>query len=93
MSLDPKVEELLVRDLGKRIGFGRIMQLCEQLWKESHNENGFYGSELTVGPCAAFMVKCEHLEVDDNGHCNLCYGGERIPKRLTEIAKFYLSIT
>ena len=62
-------EEEMVNNLGKSIGFGRVMQLCEILWKKCLRENS--GGEFTVGPCRAFMVKCE---CKSPAKCDWCCG-------------------
>ena len=50
-------EKAAVKALGEQIGYGRTMQLCEELWREAYPG----GREHTTGPCAAFMVPCPHL--------------------------------
>ena len=73
-------EENMVRALGGSIGYGRIMQLAEQLWREKITPDGHEGAEHTTGPCALFMVPCPHPVLDDNGHCEVCCGCGRITK-------------
>lgn len=76
-------EENAVRQLGDLIGYGRMMQLAEQLWRKMlKKEWGIEGGEHTVGPCAAMMVPCPHpKEAEDaNGHCDLCCGAGRVTK-------------
>lgn len=80
-------EEHAVRELGDRIGYGRIMQLAEKLWREkliAQNLPG--GGEITTGPCAAFMVQCPCPESgrDDAGHCEWCCGAGRVTKLVAE---------
>lgn len=77
-------EEVLVRILGESIGYGRIMQLAEEIWKKKENGRG---GEHTVGPCGAFMVPCPHPKNDDNGHCDICCGSGRITKGVAKLLK------
>lgn len=52
-------ETMLVASVGNRIGFGRVMQLCEQVWREKEARvDGVGGGEYTVGPCAVSLVPC-----------------------------------
>lgn len=74
-------EESLVRTLGDEIGYGRLMQLAEQLWRAKAASQGLPpGGEITNGPCAAFMVPCPHTVKDANGHCEICCGCGRVTK-------------
>ena len=73
-------EEQEVRRLGEAIGYGRLMQLAEQIWSEKAKEQGTPGSEHTTGPCAAFIVTCPHTFKDRNGHCDICCGSGRITR-------------
>ncbi len=82
-----KEEESAVRELGDRIGYGRLMQLGEKLWREKLKPLGLEGGEHTTGPCATFMVPCPHPERDKNGHCEWCCGAGRVTRRVAEIAR------
>lgn len=73
-------EKILIRDLGLKMGWGRIMQLSEECWKEYADEKGYTGLQHTTGPCAAFMVPCHHPIKDESGHCDICCGAGRITK-------------
>lgn len=73
-----KVEELAVRELGQKIGFGRIMQLCEQLWREELATANMQGGEFAHGPCTAFLVPCPCK----TGSCDWCCGAGRVTKRV-----------
>lgn len=77
-------EESRVRSLGDAIGYGRMMQLAERLWREKVTPDGHAGSEHTVGPCAAFMVPCPNTVLDDNGPCEICCGSGRVTKWVAE---------
>lgn len=77
-------EENAVRTLADEIGYGRTMQLAEQLWRKKLATTGLEGGEHTTGPCATFMVPCPHPPTgrDANGHCDWCCGCGRITKRV-----------
>lgn len=83
-----RVEESAVRELGDRIGYGRLMQAAEDIWRKIAIQEGTPGSEHTRGPCAAFVVRCPHLDdghqgwLDKNGHCDWCCGAGRVTKRV-----------
>lgn len=70
-------EELAVRHLGDAIGYGRMMQLAEQIWTQKDRIGAH-----TVGPCAYNMIRCPHPEKDENGHCEWCCGTGRVTKRV-----------
>lgn len=80
--LDAK-EIPVVTAIGDAIGYGRLMQLAEQIWK---GKEGDRGGEHTVGPCGAFMVPCEHWIKNDRGHCELCCGAGRVTKGVAALA-------
>lgn len=74
-------EEAAVRRLGDAIGYGRMMQLAEQIWRAKLVADGLPpGGEITTGPCAVFMVPCPHPVLDSNGHCEVCCGAGRVTK-------------
>lgn len=82
-------EVTAVRELGERFGYGQVMQLCEQIWKE---KEGTRGGELIhlhlTGPCASMMVRCpgpQHQESHpDYPHCDWCCGSHRVTKKVAE---------
>lgn len=47
-SFDQAAERSVVEDLGTTMGFGRVMQLCEQIWAAKDPVGA-----LTVGPTAS----------------------------------------
>jgi hypothetical protein len=85
-----RMEEDAVRALCEQLGYGRVMQLAEQTWREKSIAENFKGSEHTVGPCAAFMVRCPHHDddfpgwLDANGHCDWCCGAGRVTQRVAK---------
>lgn len=74
-------ERNAVRQLGELIGYGRIMQLAEQIWNEKQP-----GAAHSQGPCVTFLVPCPHPENgrDANGHCDWCCGSGRVTKKVLE---------
>lgn len=81
-------EKQAVAVLGEQIGFGRMMQLAEQIWGELNAARGYPGAQHTTGPCASMLTPCPHLEDenpewrDENGHCDWCCGAGRVTKRV-----------
>lgn len=70
-----------IRDLANEIGFGRIMQLCEKLWREEMMQQSLAGGELTVGPAAKFVVPCP-CGADEK--CEWCCGSGQVTDRVRE---------
>lgn len=83
-----QAEEALVREIGERIGYGRTMQLCEQLWREKLSKEGCAGGEHTTGPAATFMVPCPCVEELRSGKldvaCDWCCGALRVTERVAQ---------
>src|SRR5437016_4138605 len=74
-------------DLGTRIGYGRTMQLCEQLWGESERADGLpAGGSHSVYCCVAFLVPCPgRAHQDGQGHkCDWCCGAGRVTRKVAE---------
>lgn len=86
-------EERLARELGERIGFGRMMHLGQKLWRDDLIAKGLPGGgEFSMGPCVAFMVRCQCVEeanpdVDANGHCEWCCGSRAVTERVRAAQK------
>lgn len=80
-------EKQAVMDLGKRIGFGRIMQLAQQLWGESLKEQGLGGGEFAYGPCVAMLVDCICVENKTRrSGCDWCCGTGKVTKKVRAAA-------
>ena len=82
-------EVTAVRELGERFGYGQVMQLCEQIWKEKEGTRGGEHTHLHLtGPCAIVLVRCpgpQHEEDHpDYPHCDWCCGAHRVTKRVAE---------
>lgn len=75
-------EEAAVLALGKAFGYGRVMQLCEQLWSEMPLVPK--GGALSVGPCVGMLVTCPCPEKarGETEHCDWCCGTRRVTKRV-----------
>lgn len=83
--MSPDEEETAVRQLGELIGYGRTMQLCEQLWGKSLKRDGWpTGGQHSVGPCVAMLVPCPHTGYDGPVECDWCCGSGRVTKRVLE---------
>lgn len=77
-----KMEKTRVKSLGDDIGYGRLMQLAEEIWDEFRPG---IGEAHSVGCCTCFLVKCPHPEInDDNIHCDWCCGSGRVTKRVAQ---------
>lgn len=69
-------EEAAVRSLGDRIGYGRMMQLAEQIWNAKAP-----GGAHTTGPCVSCMVPCPCTEPH---RCDWCCGSRRVTERVAK---------
>jgi hypothetical protein len=68
-----------VRRLGEQIGYGRTMQLCEELW----NEHEPKGHGHSVGPCLALLTPCACVESEPGpASCNWCCGTGRVTQHV-----------
>lgn len=68
-----------VRQLSEKVGFGRIMQLCEWLWDEQHP-----GGAHSVGCCTAFLKPCP---CKSRVSCAWCCGAGRVTERVLQAMK------
>jgi len=73
-------EKELIAELGESIGFGRIMNLAEECWREVLEPMGFAGGEFRTGPCVGMTVECGC----DNG-CDWCAGSRWLTKHVKKI--------
>lgn len=69
-----------VETLGAVIGFGRLMQLAERIWR-GRLPLKLKGGEHSVGPCVLMLVPCPAPEV---GNCEWCCGSGRVTKRVAQ---------
>lgn len=69
-----------VKYLGERIGFGRMMQLAEEMWEQKDP-----GGAHSVGPCTFFLVPCPHSYSEGDGvKCEWCCGSGRVTRKVLE---------
>jgi hypothetical protein len=81
--IDPRLRDAAKKAvvlLGENIGYGHVMQLAEQAWRERNELRGELGSEHTVGPCAFFLVPCGCMPHPVN--CEWCCGSGRVTARV-----------
>jgi hypothetical protein len=48
-----------VRSLGERIGYGNMMTLAQELWREKLDAQGVAGGEFSLGPCVGVTGKSQ----------------------------------
>lgn len=83
--MDDEAETALVQAVGDRIGYGRTMQLAQQLWSETLASEGLPpGGAHSVYCCEAFLVPCPNsAHVIGDGHkCDWCCGAGRVTKKV-----------
>ncbi len=51
-------EKEFIKNVGDKMGYGRIMQLAQECWSDILKEEGFAGGEFRIGPCVAMTVSC-----------------------------------
>jgi hypothetical protein len=77
------LEKADVQDLGDRIGYGRMMQLAQECWRESlvaQRYPGFPpGMEFQYGPCVSETVPCGCGHVSA---CDWCCGAGWLTKKV-----------
>jgi len=82
-------EEVMVRNLGDQIGYGRTMQLCEQIWNEKLKAQGLPEGAHATYCCTQFLVPCpgcpEARAKDE--HCDWCCGAGRVTEKVAETIK------
>jgi hypothetical protein len=76
-------EKRLVKKIGEVIGYGNMMELASQLWRESLKESGYpVGGEHVVGPCAALTVPCG---CEKPHKCDWCCGSGWLTKHVEKV--------
>jgi len=62
----------LVEFFGKKLGYGRLMQLASMCWREHLEREGLpLGGEFVFGPCRSMVVECVCTNPKD---CDFCCG-------------------
>jgi hypothetical protein len=72
-------DEKLVQIVGRLLGYGRVMQICEEEWTRRDSIGA-----LTVGPCVFFLLTCPHIGYQGITDCEWCCGSGRVTKRVFE---------
>lgn len=72
--------------LGKGIGFGNMMHLAQECWREVLEESptGVPGGEFRAGPCVALTVQCDHSKLEEGDHCMWCCGCGWLTQRVAK---------
>jgi hypothetical protein len=79
-------EEALVRTLGDQIGYGRTMQLCEQIWAEKCKNDGLSNGAHATYCCAVFLIPCPGCRPAKKlgKYCEWCCGAGRVTERVAQ---------
>lgn len=82
--MGPLNEEAAVRNLGNALGYGRLMQLTEQIWAKKCIDRKTPGMEFSIGPCGGELVPCPHPDVVAGleKHCSWCANSGRVTRRV-----------
>ena len=76
-------EKVLAKHLGDKIGYGRMMQLAQEGWREVLEKQGIEGGEFAYGPCVAMTVPCECDPEEE--HCDWCCGAGWLTEHVKQI--------
>lgn len=63
-----KGEELLVKKLGEKIGYGNLMTIASKLWKVDLFINGYPESGAFIPVCEYQVKKRYYIDCDNSGH-------------------------
>lgn len=83
---EEKLAQLFADQYG--IGYGRLMQIWQKLWREYLVKiGGNGGGEFAIGPCVAMLVPCqcvedEEPELEQGRHCGWCCGTHKVTERV-----------
>lgn len=81
-------EENVIRELGGKIGYGRLMQLASQEWGKSLNSKGLpSGGNFVIGPCSATVTQCGCSGAHTGDVCDWCCGTGWLTKHVREVQK------
>lgn len=80
------LEEQLVKTVGDAIGYGRVMQLSQRLWRSKLGE--LPGAEFAIGPCVVATVNCDCVDQGlDPVDCDWCAGAGWVTKKVRTVQK------
>ncbi len=85
MSNRPEIKQhkQLVRQLGEAIGYGNLMSLASDGWREALERDGFpSGGEFSLGPCVAMLVPCPGCIKNPEPHCDWCCGTHKVTQKV-----------
>ena len=78
-------EMKLVEVLGAQIGFGNMMSLATEAWRQSLLAKGYpVGGEFVVGPCRAMVVSCHDCQRHE---CDWCCGSGWLTEHVNELKR------
>lgn len=80
-------EETEVRAVCDKIGYGRVMRLASELWKEKLAKSGGSGGEFVIGACAALTVVCQCMATSVRVNCDWCEGTGWVTKHVGNVQK------
>lgn len=70
-----------VKKLGEQLGYGRIMQLCEELWRDEIKSTAHEGGEFTIGCDSAMLDECDCTV---SNKCDWCCGIGRVTEKVKQ---------
>jgi len=73
-------EKKLIKRIGDQIGYGRMMQLAQECWREVLIPQGLEGGEFQSGPCVGMTEPC-----GCKGGCDWCAGALWLTKHVKTI--------
>jgi len=77
-------ERRLVLNLGRRIGFGNMMQLAEALWGDELEAKDLpRGGAHSRGCCVGFLAPCPGCAPGERA-CDWCCGSGRVTERVAK---------
>lgn len=82
-----EAEKEIVKNIGEKIGYGRMMQLAQELWREKleKEQPSLVGGEFAYGPCVSMTVPCECERTEENPHCDWCCGSGWLTEKVKKI--------
>lgn len=75
-------ETKAVQELAERSGYGFVMQIASELWKDKDAT-----SAISTGPCFGFLVRCPHPGSDGDVYCDWCCGSGYVTERVMQAIK------